>query len=178
MSLKHLHSDLSALAGPQVNKKIKCLLFSHSFHLVTCYRIGCYAAQIPMVGKLLKPAFEYFIRIVFASDISLRSKIGPGFSIIHGHDIVIGAGVVIGKNCKIFNGVTLGNKDTESGRSSQPHVGDNAVFSTGSKILGGISIGSNVIVGANSVVLIDIPDNTIAVGVPAKIKAKRDAHKN
>lgn len=91
---------------------------------------------------------------------------------MHGHDIVIGANVVIGEYCKIFNGVTLGNKNTEIAESFQPIIENHVVLSTGAKILGGITIGSNSIVGANSVVINDIPKNSIAVGIPAIVKRK------
>lgn len=62
---------------------------------------------------------------------------------MHGHDIVIGSSVVIGRNCKILNGVTFGNKDTEALDNQQPCLGDNVVVGTGAKILGG-KIGSRV----------------------------------
>lgn len=169
----YLKEDLKALSGGSLFSVIKCFFLSHSFHLIACYRIGGAVAAIPVLGRVLRPFFEYFIRIVFSSDISLRSKIGPGLIILHGHDIVIGANVIIGSHCKIFNGVTLGNKNTETGFSVQPIVGDNVVLSTGCKVLGGINIGSNSLIGANSVVLINVPPSSIAVGVPATVKRTR-----
>lgn len=150
----------------------KVVLFSHSLHMVFAIRLGQSLREIKFLGGALGLIVEYFIRIIFASDISCKSKIGGGLMIVHGHDIVIGGDVVIGENCKIFNGVTLGNKNTESGINHQPTVGDGVVLSTGCKILGGILIGSNAVVGANSVVLMDVPCGSIAVGVPAVIKNK------
>lgn len=149
--------------------KVKCVLFSHTFHLVLLYRFGCVLAKLPVIGSLLGVVMEYFIRIVFASDISLRSTIGPSLLIIHGHDIVIGGEVKIGKRCKIYNGVTLGNKDIESPVNQQPILGDNVVIGSGAKLLGLIQIGDNVVIGANSVVLRSFPSNTVLAGVPAKI---------
>ena len=87
---------------------------------------------------------------------------------MHGHDIVIGSGVTIGENCKIFNGVTLGNKDTETSEVCHPQLGNGILIGTGAKILGNIRIGDNAKIGANSVVLKDIPANSIWAGVPAK----------
>ncbi|EES8386106.1 serine acetyltransferase, partial [Escherichia coli] len=112
---------------------------------------------------------EYSIRIIFSSDISLRARIGGGLVIMHGHDIVIGRDVVIGRNCKILNGVTLGNKDTESTENQQPVVGDNVIIGTGAKILGKVVIGNNVKIGANSVVISDIAPDSVAVGIPARV---------
>ena len=102
--------------------------------------------------------------------ISCKSKIDEGLIILHGHDIVIGADVIIGKQCRIFNGVTLGNKDiTGSSLGNQPSIGNNVVLCTGAKILGPLMIGDNVVIGANSVVLKDCPSNTVFAGVPAKM---------
>lgn len=173
MIFRTIYVDLKALAGDSIPIKLKCLFLSHAFHMVVCYRFGCALTKLPLIGKLARPFVEYFIRIFFASDISLKSKIGPGLVILHGHDIVIGANVVIGEHCKIFNGVTLGNKDTERNINLQPNIGDNVVLSTGCKILGDVSVGSGVIVGANSVVLKNVPSHSIAVGVPAIIKTRR-----
>ena len=148
--------------------KIKTVIVNHAFHLVLCIRIGQFLRAAPIIGSLLGVVVEYFIRIVFASDISLKSRIGPGLMIVHGHDIVIGGDVLIGENCKILNGVTLGNKDTESGVNAQPKIGNNVVIGTGAKILADIKVGDNVRIGANSVVVKEVPDNYIAVGVPAR----------
>ncbi|MBF4270094.1 serine acetyltransferase, partial [Vibrio anguillarum] len=72
--------------------------------------------------------------------------------------------------CTVFNGVTLGNKNLEySSFGNQPTVGDNVIFSTGVKVLDPHTIGDNVVVGANSVVLKDIPSNCTVVGIPARI---------
>ena len=128
-----------------------------------------------MMGRILGFIVEYLIRVLYASDLSCRSRVGAGFVIQHGHDIVIGADVVIGKRCTIFNGVTLGNKDLSlSSRGNQPRIGDNVTLSTGAKILGPIHVGDNVIVGANSVVLDDCQPNTVVAGIPARVIACRN----
>lgn len=150
-------------------EKFKICLVSHSFHLVLLYRLGSYFSKIPIVGCFIRILIEYLIRVVYASDISLKSEIGPGFVIMHGHDIVIGSDVRIGRNCKILNGVTLGNKDTEAQANQQPILGDNVVIGSGAKILGFVTVGDNVIVGANSVVVKDVPSGVTVAGVPAKI---------
>lgn len=148
-------------------------IFNHSKQMRILMILGQKSLKVPFCGNFFSLFFEYLIRIFFASDISCKAKIPGDICFMHGHDIVIGSEVVIGKKCKVFNGVTLGNKDTESGVNEQPIIGDNCVISTGAKILGKITIGNNCIIGANSVVLIDIPDNSIAVGVPARILFKK-----
>lgn len=163
-------SDLRRYVPPGSCKDmIKMIFVSHSIHLVLCFRLGQFFRSIPFVGSFLGFLVEYFIRIFFSSDISCKARIGGGLIIIHGHDIVIGSKVVIGANCKILNGVTLGNKDTEIGINQQPIIGDNVVIGTGAKILGRVIVGDNVRIGANSVVINDVPSNSVAVGVPARV---------
>ena len=171
----NITQDLSAFTRDgNFLAKAKCIVISHTFHLVLLYRLGCTLAKLPAIGSLLRVVLEYSIRIVYASDISLKSKIGPGLMIVHGHDIVIGGDVKIGKRCKIMNGVTLGNKNIESPINQQPILGDNVVIGSGAKLLGAIQIGDNVIIGANSVVLRSVPANVVVAGIPAKIVKNLD----
>lgn len=168
--LSNLKKDLSRFSiGGGKAEKLKICLVSHSFHLVLLYRLGSYFSKKPIIGCFIRVLIEYLIRVVYASDISLKSEIGPGFVIMHGHDIVIGSNVRVGRNCKILNGVTLGNKDTETQANQQPILGDNVVIGSGAKILGFITVGDNVIVGANSVVVKDVPSGVTVAGVPSKI---------
>jgi serine O-acetyltransferase len=148
------------------------LLFNHTKQMLALIVIGQVMLRVPFCGSFLSRFFEYVIRVLFASDISCKAKIPRDVIFVHGHDIVIGADVVIGRGCKIFNGVTLGNKDTETTFNSQPVVGNFCVLSTGAKILGGVKIGDRSIVGANAVVIRDVPPDSIAVGVPAKNKPR------
>lgn len=102
--------------------------------------------------------------------ISPHARIGPGFTIRHVGDIVIGARSVVGSNFDIRQGVTLGGN---AGRSvngrTQPTLGNNVTVGAGAKVLGPIAVGSNVTIGANAVVLRDIPDDAVAAGVPARL---------
>ena len=89
--------------------------------------------------------------------------VGGGFIIQHGFSTIINA-KKIGKNCKIFQQVTIGYNGSE-----QPILGDNVTVCCGAKVLGDVHIGNNVVIGANAVVVKDVPDNVVVAGVPARI---------
>jgi serine O-acetyltransferase len=101
-------------------------------------------------------------------EIHQGARIGPGFFIDHGNGVVIGETAVVGRNCILFHQVTLGGTGKSSGKR-HPTLLDNVVVGTGAKILGDITIGNNVYIGANSVVLQDVPDNCTVVGIPGRI---------
>lgn len=171
MSLRMYLTDLKAATNSEsLFVNLKWFLLSHTLHLVFLVRLGQDLYRIPFLGKIFAALVEYVIRILYSSDISCKARIDEGLVILHGHDIVIGASVSIGKRCKVFNGVTLGNKNIDSSSyNNQPTVGDDVVLCTGAKILGPLFIGNNVLVGANSVVLKDCPENTIFAGAPARM---------
>ncbi|MFT5592927.1 MAG: serine O-acetyltransferase [Oceanicoccus sp.] len=170
--LSYLKDDLLRyVPNASLIDMLKVIIVSHAFHMVIAIRVGSQLGRLPVVGVVFRVLFEYFIRVFYASDISLKSKIGPGLMILHGHDIVIGSEVIIGQRCKIMNGVTLGNKDTEAGVNKHPVIGDDVVIGTGAKILGDVTVGNNSKVGANSVVLKDVEEGFLAVGVPARTRS-------
>ena len=163
----NIHTNCGTL-----NKKLKYCC-NYTFHLLLIYRLGCWCYQSNnFLGKVIAFILEYFVKFYFSSDISCKSQIGPGLNFMHGSDIVIGSEVVAGKCLKIFNGVTLGNKDTETTVMQQPKIGDFVIIGSGAKVLGGVEIGNNVKIGANAVVTQNVPDDSSAVGVPAKILRK------
>lgn len=92
-------------------------------------------------------------------------KIGSGLRIFHFGCIVINPEAIIGKNCTLRHCVTIGTKSNEH---DVPELGDNVDIGVGAKILGKIKIGNNVTIGANAVVITDIPDNHLAIGIPAR----------
>lgn len=120
-------------------------------------------------------------RILIARLISQRARritgieihpgavIGDNLFIDHGMGVVIGETAEIGNNVIIFHGVTLGGTGGEKGEKRHPTVGDDVVIGAGVKILGPINIGKGAKIGANSVVLKDVPPYTTAVGAPARI---------
>jgi serine O-acetyltransferase len=119
----------------------------------------------PAIAYLL----SYLNQIIFGIEISPKCVIGPGIFFPHTSGTVIGASKV-GRNVTIFQGVTLGVRDMDMGfrRDLRPELGDDVVVGAGAKVLGGISLGDNVRVGANSVLLRSVPANSTVVGVPAR----------
>ena len=118
--------------------------------------------------KLIRYQLKYGIQI------SPITKIGYGLSIPHSGGIVIGGNAKIGKNCTILQGVTIGSNLYKS-REHVATIGDNVLIGAGAKIIGPIKIGNNVTIGANSVVVNDIPDDVVVAGNPAKIISHKKA---
>lgn len=112
-------------------------------------------------------------REVTAIEIHPGAEIGSDFFIDHGTGVVIGETAEIGDNVTIYSGVVLGGTSSERIKR-HPTVGNNVVIGTGAKLLGPIKIGDNVKIGANSVVVGDVPPNSVVVGVPGKIVSKKD----
>lgn len=112
------------------------------------------------------------LRLVSGIDIHPGATIASDAMFIHGQGAVIGAQSIIGSNVHIFQQVTLGVKSLDV--EGMPTIESDVILSAGCKILGPIRIGANAIIGANAVVLNDIPPNAIAVGVPAKIVRFRE----
>ena len=98
--------------------------------------------------------------------------IGRGLFIDHGFGVVIGETAIIGNDVVMFHGVTLGGRGNEKTKKRHPTICDNVFIGSGAKVLGNITIGENSKVGANAVVLKDVPSNTTVVGIPASDKKR------
>lgn len=109
--------------------------------------------------------------------IGLGARIAPTVRFEHPVGIVIGKHAIIGGGSTIFQNVTIGSaRRGDSDRGQQPAIGDGTTIYAGAKVLGAVTVGRNVIIGANAVVTRDVPDNSIAVGVPAVHRPRRDHH--
>lgn len=129
------------------------------------YKIArwCYLHHIPFIPRLI----TLLIFLIYNSKIPYTAQIGEGTKFGYGGiGCVLHARTVIGKNCMIGPNVTIGGR---SGYYEVPVIGDNVEISTGSKVLVPICIGNNVVIGANAVVIKDVPENAVVAGVPAKI---------
>lgn len=107
--------------------------------------------------------------VVTGADIPINTRIAGGLLLPHPNGIVIYPDACIGPNCLIFQQVTIGTR----GRGGAPWIGGHVEIGAGAKILGPVKIGNNAMIGANAVVLSDVPDACIAVGVPAVVKPRQ-----
>jgi serine O-acetyltransferase len=129
------------------------------------YRIGSYlhSKGIPILPKCC----DISIRLIHNCAIFSETKIGRGTKFgYHGIGVVVHKRAIIGDNCSIGTGVTIGGR---SQLSEVPVIGNNVYIAGGAKVLGDITVGDNCVIGANAVLLTSMPANTMAVGVPAKI---------
>ena len=128
------------------------------------YRVmrWCYEHKLYFFARLI----HVTVRILFSCSIYPTTILKDGVKIAHGIGIVLHQNTIIGERTVIYQHVTVGN-------ASGPKIGSDCVLGAGCVILGDITIGNNVKIGANAVVLSDIPDNCTAVGIPAKIVRKR-----
>lgn len=124
-----------------------------------------------LVGKVLLRIAAMRLEALgrkFGIEIPFTCDIGEGFYIGHYGCIIVSHQTKIGKNCNISHDVTIGIKQRGKHKGC-PIIGDNVYIAPGARIIGGIRVGSNVAVGANCVIVDDVPDNAVVVGVPARV---------
>ncbi|MBN2656318.1 MAG: hypothetical protein JXR86_04600 [Spirochaetales bacterium] len=160
---RELKEDLNVYKGDR---------FAPGYQVMKIYRLGNwrYGIKNPVIRKFFSMIYKHlYRRVILKTGIELpcEARIGRNFRIDHQNGIVISGYAVFGDNCVIRNGVTVGLKNVED--PAAPVIGHNVDIGAGAKILGRIKIGDNVKIGANSVVICDIPDNCTAVGIPARI---------
>ncbi len=160
--------DNIAKKDPAVKSRIEVLLYP-SFHAVVNHRIGnfFYRKKMFFLARLI----SQLSRFITGIEIHPGAVLGKRIFFDHGMGIVIGETAIVGDDCVIFHGVTLGGVSS-SKTKRHPTLKNNVVVGTGAKILGNITIGNNSKIGANAVVLKDVPDNSVAVGIPAKVIKK------
>jgi serine O-acetyltransferase len=153
-------------------------LSRQGFWVMTVYRFGRWRYRVR--PALLRPpcsavykALKLLSQILTGIDLPCETTVGRRFCIEHFGGIVISGDAVFGDDCVVRNGVTVGLRRT--GVRGAPSFGDRVDIGSGAKVLGDIHIGNDVSIGANAVVLCDVPSNSIAVGVPARLKRRQVA---
>lgn len=167
----YLDADWNRLGVLSEKNQIKrkwTSFFSPRFTPVALIRLAYFSNKkgYPLIGKI----FSLLNFLIFKIEVPQQLGIGPGLVIPHPQGTVLGARE-IGKNVTIFHQVTLGAKDADFSYdlALRPKVGDGVTLCVGAKILGSLTLHDNCTVGANAVVLSDVPANAVAVGVPAKL---------
>lgn len=151
---------------PAARSLAEVLLLYPGFHALVFYRAAhfFYQKQHFFIARLISQWGRGFTGI----EIHPGATIGSGLFIDHGSGVVIGETAEIGNNVTLYHGVTLGGTGKEHGKR-HPTVQDNVLIGAGCKVLGPVVIGENSRIGANSVVLIDVPANATAIGIPARV---------
>jgi serine O-acetyltransferase len=159
---------------PAAKNFLEILLLYQGLHALISHRMAYffYRMRLFFIARLISQVSRFFTGI----EIHPGAKIGKGFFIDHGMGVVIGETAVIGDNVLLYQGVTLGGTGIEQGKR-HPTIGNNVLIGTGAILLGPITVGDNVKIGANSYIFMhDVPSNTTVAGVPARI-VKRDGHR-
>lgn len=140
------------------------LILSPGLMACLIFRIQSWAwdRRLRLIAKFLR-AFNHFVT---GADFVNGCKIEGGLNLQHPNGIVVGGTTVIGRECRLLHQVTFGQASI--GPSENPTIGNNVFIGAGAKLLGGITVGDNSVIGANSVVLDDVAANTTVVGTPAR----------
>ena len=151
---------------PAARNWLEVLTCYPGFHALVFHRIAhsLYSQKIPFLPRLI----SHIARFLTGIEIHPGAVIGQGVFIDHGMGVVIGETAIVGNYCLIYQGVTLGGTGKETGKR-HPTLGENVVIGGGAKVLGNINIGSNVRIGASSVVLRDVPSGCTVVGIPGRV---------
>jgi len=159
---------------PKFKYKLNMWMFDFGFHAVAVYRFGQFTARLKKRNKFLSVPFRilrnilnYHLLYFHFIFISGRAKIGPGFYMPRGRNIII-PGINIGENFTIHHNVTIGTRYIRDIKST-PTIGNNVWVGIGSIITGKISIGNNVTISSGCVISKDVPDGCLVAGNPGRI---------
>lgn len=158
--------DAIMLRDPAAKTRLEAALCYPGLHAIWLHRI---ANHFYLKGWVVFPRLlNTFSRFLTGIDIHPGAKLGPGLFIDHGMGLVIGETAELGSNVTLYQGVTLGGTGKEKGKR-HPTIGNNVVVSSGAKVLGSFKVGDNSKIGSGSVVLKEVPPNSVVVGVPGRV---------
>ena len=164
---KTLNYNLSRIVenDPAARSKLEVLLLYPCIHVQIAHKLShfLYKHKWFFLARLISQIARFFTGI----EIHPGATIGKGLCIDHGMGVVIGETAEIGDDVLIYHGVTLGGTGKDKG-NRHPTIGNGVVIGAGAKVLGPIKVGNNAKIGANAVVVKDVPEGATAVGIPAK----------
>jgi len=155
---------------PAARSSAEILLLYSGVHAIMAHRLAheLHKKEHYFSARAVSQIARHFTGI----EIHPAATIGRNFFIDHGSGVVIGETAEIGDNCTLYQGVTLGGTGKDVGKR-HPTLGDNVMVGSGAKVLGPLKVGSGSKIAANAVVLHPVPENSTAVGIPAKV-VRRD----
>ena len=168
MFFKNISYDVKAVLerDPAARSKAEVFLLYPGIHAVMWHRLAHFFYKKNM--KLLARWISQSVRFWTGIEIHPGATIGRGLFIDHGMGVVIGETTIIGDDCTIYQGVTLGGTGKEKGKR-HPTLGNNVMVGSGAKVLGPFTVGDNSKIAAGAVVLSEVPPNSTCVGVPARV---------
>jgi len=165
---KLLREDIRSIKerDPAAKSSIQVFLLYSGLHALIYYRIAhfFYNLKLFFIARMI----SQFARFMTGIEIHPGATIGKALFIDHGSGVVIGETTIIGDYCTVYQNVTLGGTGKDIGKR-HPTLGNNVMVGAGAKVLGPLKVGNNVKIAAGAVVLKDVPDNSTAVGIPAKV---------
>ncbi len=161
-------ADVDAIIerDPAATGRAEAVLLYSGFHALMAHRAAhaLNSRGHKFTARLVSQGAKFFTGI----EIHPGATIGKGLFIDHGSGVVIGETAIIGDNCTLYQGVTLGGTGKDTGKR-HPTLGNNVMVGAGAKLLGAFTVGDNSKIAAGAVVLRDVPENCTAVGIPAKV---------
>lgn len=169
MSLfNNIRYDIKAIKerDPAARSSAEVFFLYSGFHAVLYYRVAnfFYRHKMKFLARWVSQTGRFFTGV----EIHPGATIGRGLMIDHGMGVVIGETAVVGDNCTIYQGVTLGGTGKDTGKR-HPTIGNNVMIGSGAKVLGPFTVGDNAKIAAGAVVLEAVPEGATAVGVPARM---------
>lgn len=151
---------------PAARNYLEVILLYPGLHAIVAHRYAhfMYKHKLYLTARIISQVSRMFTGI----EIHPGATIGKGLFIDHGMGIVIGETAEIGDNCTLYQNVTLGGTGKDKGKR-HPTIGNNVLIGCGAKVLGPFTVGDNAKIAANAVVLSEVPENSTAVGVPARV---------
>lgn len=177
--LNYLAADLQAEFDARGGRfsKVYILVFHTGFHLVVLVRLQSFLRRVPTIGPALARVLFMITSLLRGCEISPASVIGPGFRVGHPLGIVVGSDVRAGRNLAVMHHATIGGRrNVSSPHPAVQSIGDNVVVGTGAILLGDIVVGSHAVIGAQALVLDDVPEHGVVVGNKGRAISKKQNH--
>src|SRR5215471_8818298 len=175
MLFKNLREEIDATLArdPAARSRLEVVLCYPGFHALLLHRLAhlLWRRRWLLAGRFV----SHIGRMLTGIEIHPGARIGKRLFIDHGMGVVIGETAEIGDDCTLYQGVTLGGTSLTRGEKRHPTLGNNVIVSSGAQVLGPFRVGDGARVGAQAVVLSEVPDGATMVGIPARAVGARSA---